>query len=138
MSTIFDTTREKLTTLVKAFHTTYYPTMEVNYPNRTITDVEQAEDPFVKIEWTMKPEAMSLPYRNCVRVSGLLILNHYVREGSGSKVHNDYSDLLLTHLAMKTLDSVNFFELNPINSKVLKGFDSTMNAINYEIEYFNV
>lgn len=138
MSSMFNTTREKLQTLVKAFHDTNYPTMEVNYPGRFITDTEKIQVPFSKIEWSMKSRDMGLPSRNCVRIEGQLIFNHFAREGSGSKVFNEYSDLLFTTFGLKTLDSITFYELQPYDNAGKIGFDGVMNSIRFTADYFNV
>ncbi len=134
----YNTTREKLMTLVKTFHDTNYATMEVNYPGRMITDVEQAQDPFVTMEISMTSENMCLPSRNTVRIEGQLVLNHLAREGNGSKIFNDYTDLLMDYLGLRTLDSINFYEVQPYNNKNIRGFDGVMNSVMFDIDYFNI
>jgi hypothetical protein len=135
---VYDTTRAAIEARIATFQAASYPTMEVNYPKEIITDVEQAQDPFVQIEIVMRSKDMSMPSRNCVRVEGQLIFNHYARKNSGSKVFNDYTDALMNYFGLRTLDSITFLEVQPYENQNLEGFDGIMNSVNFTVEYFNI
>lgn len=138
MSTPFESTRVTLVTLVKSFHDSEYPSLEVNYPDDWITDVEHTSDPFVTVELTMRPQNKGLPHGQCVEVSGQLILNHFSRINQGMKLHSDYTDKLITYLGYKTLSGVTFRDVIPYDNTGIPGFKGIMNAVNFEIEYFNI
>ena len=134
----YNATRETIITLLKTFHTASYSSMDVNYPGRMITDVEQATDPFVTVEISMKSEDMGLPSKNCVRIEGMLILNHFARKNSGSKVFYDYSDALMDYLGLETLESISFYEVQLYENSGIPGFDGKMNTVRFTIDYFNI
>ncbi len=135
--TPYETTREKLAALVKSFHDTYYPTMEVNYPDRWITDIEKASQPFSHMEFTFNPKHLDLQANRCVRVKGQLVLNHFTRANQGDSVFGEYTDNLHNFLGLKTLDLVTFREVEAYSNKQIDGFSGKMNSINYEVEYYN-
>ena len=137
MSTLYETTRQKVTTAVAAFHAAHAPTMEVNYPGKFLTDPEQATAPFVTIEIDMSMQQMSLPARNCVRIKGMLIFNHYGRAGLGKKVFTDYTDLLYSYFCMRTIAQVTYWSVNPYNNVAIPGYDGIMNVVDFSIEYTN-
>jgi hypothetical protein len=112
--------------------------MEVNYPKKFITDVENSSDPFVTVELSKTPRHMGLPYKQCVEVSGTLYLNHYARINSGSKLFDDYTDLLVAHFMGNNIDLVQFRNVTPFDNEGIPGFNGITNAINYEIDYFNI
>lgn len=134
----YDATRIKLETLVQSFHAANYPTMEVNYPKRWITDVEHSVAPFcgVEISWTSK--TMGLNPRKDLEVSGALILNHYARAGKGEKLFVDYTDLVYTYFGYKTLSGINFYNVIPYPNTGKPGFDGTMNYLAFDTDYFNI
>jgi hypothetical protein len=135
--TPYETTREKITTLVKSFHAAHYPTTEVNMPKRFFTDVEHIDAPFVTVELTLRLLNMGLVKKHCVKVTGQLILNHFTRINSGFKVHSTYTDTLVNYFGLETLDGITFHEVDPFDNSGIPGFQGIMNAINFEIEYFN-
>lgn len=135
---MYDDTRKKLHAVVSAFHAASYPSLEVNYPGRFITDTEQTEDPYIIVEFTYRPKSQGLPARQCVTIAGELVLNHFARKNSGEKVFTDYTDALHTYLGLKTVSGVTFYEVNPYGDSGRPGFDGVMNIVNYEIDYFNV
>ena len=134
----YDTTRDKLMVLIKAFHLANYSSLEVNYPKRMITDVEKTKDPFVTIELPMKRKAQGIIARHCVSVEGILIFNHFAVKNSGSKVFNDYSDALFDYFGLQTLSSITFYEVQQYDNSGIPGFDGIMNTVNFDIDYFNV
>lgn len=137
MSTLYETTRQKIIAAVAAFHAAYAPTTEVNYPGKFKTDPEQVTSPFVTIELDMTMQAMSLPARKCVRIKGLLIFNHYGRSGLGIKVFTTYTDLLYSYFCMRTIDQVTYWSVNPYNNVAIPGYDGVMNVVDFSIEYTN-
>jgi len=138
MSAPYESTRVKLMSLVKTFHDTNYPTMDVNYPDKFTTDIEKIEVPFTTVELSMKPRNMGLKAGHCVQISGQLILNHYARINTGAKIHTVYTDLLITYLGWKTIDQITFREVTPFSNTGIPGFKGIMNVVNFEIEYFNI
>jgi hypothetical protein len=137
MSTLYETTRQKLMTAVAAFHATISPAIEVNYPNKFVTDVENNTAPFVTVEVDMKMQPMSLPARHCVRIKGSLILNHYGRQGIGRKIFTDYTDLVYSYFSMKTIAQVTYWSVNPYSNVGTPGYDGVMNVVDFSIEYLN-
>ena len=134
----YEITRVKLITLVKDFHDTYYPTMEVNYPKAWRTDVEHSVNPFVGVEITWESRTMGLNPRKDLRVSGALVLNHYARAGKGEKLFLDYSDLVYTYFGYKNLSGINFYSVVPYPNTGKPGFDGTMNYLTFDTDYFNI
>jgi hypothetical protein len=124
--------------LVRLFHSTYYPTIEVNYPKMFITDVENCKVPFVAVEFDMRSATMCLNPRKDLEVSGSLILTLYRRSGGGEKLFTTYSDLLYTYFGYKTLDSINFYGVLPYDRSGIPGFDGVVNYIRFDTDYFNV
>lgn len=136
--TPYETTRQAIMTLVKAFHDASYPTTEVNYPKKFITDVENSTAPFVTVELSMKSKTMGLNPRKDLEVSGELILILYARAGSGEKLFTTYSDLLYTYFGYKTLSSINFYGVLPYDRSGIPGFDGVINYIKFDTDYFNI
>ena len=134
----YDDTREALYTRINAFHALSYTSLEVNFPGRMKTDVENMQDPFVTVELDMTMRAMGLPSKQCVRVEGMLIFNHFARDNSGVKIFNLYTDALGDYFGLRTLDSITFLEVQPYNNKNIDGFDGRMNSVMFSIEYFNI
>ena len=132
----YEDTRQKIETLVKSFHDTDYPSMEVNYQDRMITDVENVFGEFVTVELDMKLKHLDMQVNRCVRVNGQLVLNHFNVKGKGSKVFTTYSDAFQNFMGLKTLLEITFYEVNPFSNKNLDGFDGRMNIVEFEIEYF--
>jgi len=136
---VYDTTRETIYTLINAFHVaSSYTSLEINFPGRMITDVENMFDPFVHIELDMSMKDMSLPSRHCVRVEGMLSFNHFARKNSGAKIFNAYTDALMDYFGLRTLDSITFLEVQPYSNKNIEGFDGKMNSVMFSIDYFNI
>ncbi len=138
MTSVFEDTRVSLLALVKDFHNTEATGLEVNYPGRWVTDVDNNDSQFISIELTMKSKPMELPQRNVLRVSGRLILNHYVRDGSGSKVLAQYSDKVFNYFSLRTVSGITFMELIPYSNVGKPGFYGTMNSLEFYKDYFNV
>lgn len=138
MAAIYNPTRQKLLSVVKDFHDTYFTLMEVNYPKKFITDVEKASGPFIVVEIIKSPRPLGLPYMHCVEVSGQLILSMYTRINSGSKIFDDYTDLLVEHFMGNTIDQVTYRNVTPFDSQGIPGFNGVSNSIQFEIDYFNV
>jgi hypothetical protein len=137
MSTIFETTRQKVMAAVAAFHAAHAPTTEVNYPGQFRTDTERVTAPFVVVELDMSMVPMSLPARHCVRVKGILALNHYGRIGSGKKIFADYTDLVYSYFCMQTINGVTYWQVNPYNNVGIQGYDGIMNVVEFSTEYLN-
>jgi len=137
MSTLYETTRQKLMAAVYAFHATIVSPPEVNYPNQFVTDVENSTSPFVTVEIDMRMEPMSLPARHCVNIRGSLILNHYGRQGIGRKIFTDYTDLVYSYFSMKTIAQVTYWSVNPYSNVGTPGYDGVMNVVDFSIEYLN-
>jgi len=138
MSDIFEDTRQRLMKVVRDFHAAEYPSLEVNYPDRFITDVEKVSGPFITVELTMRSRAMGLPLKNLVRVSGELVLNYYVREGAGLADSTKYTDALMTYLGLSTIDRVTYLEVLPYDNSGIPGFSGTMNSIEFYIDHTNL
>jgi hypothetical protein len=136
--TAYETTRQKLMTLVKSFHAASYPTMEVNYPKKLTTDVEHISDPFITVEVTLRKENVGLKAGHCVRVRGMLLLNHYARENCGDKIFTSYSDTLANYLELRTLDGISFSEVQWYNSSGIPGFEGITHAVNFHTDFFNI
>lgn len=130
----FTLTEKKFIDLVQAFHAANYPTTEVNFPGRTVTDVEYAADPFVFVEWAMRERTHGMPTQ-VYSIEGELLLHHYARINSGSKIFSDYSTALGVYLSRKTIDSVEFYDLTPYQDFGKPGFDGMSNVIRYEVQY---
>ena len=138
MSDILEDTRKRVMNLVDQFHASEYPDLEVNYPDRFETDVEEIEDPFIVVELSMTPKAMGMPLKNLVRVHGTLILNYYNREGSGLAERTQYTDSLMTFLGLSTIDRVTFLEVVPYDNSGIPGFTGTMNSVEFFIDHTNI
>jgi hypothetical protein len=130
----FEITRVKLQKVVAAFQLANYSTMEVNYPKKFITDVEQIKVPFVVVEWTRRKQTMGLP-TTLYKIYGELLITHYARKGSGDKIFSDYSSLLDHYIARETLEGIQFHDVNPFDNAGIVGFDGTANTVNYEIQF---
>ena len=135
--TASETTRQKLLTVVKAFHAAKFPTYSVNYPNKWVTDTEKEMDPFVSVEFSLEPQHMSMRASKCLRITGDLVCNFFVREGTGSKQSTTYTDEMHDYLGLQVQEGITFWEVKPFNNRNIKGFDGTMNTVRFEIEYFN-
>jgi hypothetical protein len=109
--------------------------MKVDYPNLTVVDPEKDPE-FVKVELDMEARHLDLSARRCVRISGYLYLSHYKKCGFGMKNFVSYSDTLFTYLGLKTLDGVTYYEVKPYNRSGLPGFDTTMNSVRFQFDYF--
>ena len=139
MSTPIEDTRQKLYALVKSFHASEYATPTVNFPGRMKTDVEKVGDEdFITVELSFETKGLGLPARQCVRVSGLLVLNQFVRKNSGEKIFTTYSDKVFTYFSLETIDSVTFEEVQPFDNSGIPGFDGRMNSARFYTDYFNV
>jgi len=134
----YETTRAKLAALVKTFHDTYYPTMEVNYPKNWRTDIEASVNPFVGVEITWSSRTMGLNPRKDLEVSGALVLNHYARAGKGEKIFTDYTDALYSFIGYKNLSGINFYSVIPYSNTGKPGFDGVMNYVKFDTDYFNI
>lgn len=134
----YETARLKLMTLVKDFHTTHYPTMEVNYPKKFITDVEHATLPFCKVELSYDSRTMGLNPRKDLEVSGMLVLNHYARKGKGEKLFTTYTDLMYSYFGYKAIDGIHFYAVIPYDNSGIPGFDGVMNTVTFDTNFFNI
>ena len=134
----YETVRQKLMTLVKSFHDTNYPTMEVNYPKNFRTDVEHIQVPFVYVELMMTSQTIGINPRADLEVSGQLVFNHCARKGAGEKIFATYTDLLYTYLGCKTINSIHFFEVIPYDNSGIPGFDGVMNTVKWKTDFFNI
>ena len=132
--TPYESTRALLFTLIDTFHTTYYSTMEFNYPKRFITDVEHAVNPFATIEWTVATNPMDLTKLN-YRVKGTVVFNLFARANSGSTIFTNFTDKLTDFFANKTLTGLNFYDVAPYSNKNIPGFDGEMNIIPFFRDY---
>ena len=136
--TPYETTRVKLLSMVKDFHTTYYPTTEVNYPKKFITDVEKAVNPFVKVEISVNSDMMGLNPRADLEVKGQLMLTMLARANCGEKLFTTYCDLLYTYFGFKTINGINFYGVNPYPREGVPGFEGVTAYIRFDTDYFNV
>jgi len=109
--------------------------MKVDYPNLHVVDPEK-DDNFVKVELEMSSERLDLTARRCLRITGAVYLSHFRRTGSGLKNFTTYSDTLFNYLGLKTLDGITYYDVKPYNRSGLTGFDSTMNAVRFQFDYF--
>jgi len=134
----YESTRQTLMTLTKAFHDANCPSYQVNYPKKFITDVEHSTSPFVVVELDMKSQSMGVTPRSDLEVSGSLILTLYSRAGSGEKLFTTYSDLLYTYFGFKTLSGINFYGVLPYDKSGIPGFDGVMNYLRFDTDYFNI
>jgi hypothetical protein len=134
-TTPFEVTRQKLYTLIDAFHTAQCPTWEINYPKRFITDVEHATNPFIVVEVSLNFKGIELT-QTCFSVRGQLAFNLFAKSNSGSKIFTDFSDKVANYFACKTLDTINFYEVNPYSNKNIPGFDGEMNIVSFDRDYF--
>lgn len=132
-----ETTSIKLRDVLIAFHAAYFPTLEVNMPYRFETDVENMQDPFIKVEIVYDTDPVGMPAKHCVTVSGQLVLNHYQRENSGEFIFNRYTDALIKRIGLETLEGITFKSVKPYPGAGRPGFDGVMNVIDFDIDYFN-
>ena len=130
----FDLAEEKLITIVNAFHSANYPTMEVNFQGKTITDLETIQDPFVKVEWLMRTRTLGIP-PECYEVTGDLVINHFVRENVGGNDHTTYAAAILAYLQRQTREAVTFDDVDTYPGSLLKGFDGMTIVVPYEVEF---
>lgn len=137
MSNPYETIRVDLTTLVADFHTTHYPTTEINYPNKLITDVEHAVNPFVRVEIGASMRRIALGTK-CFKIEGRLVLNFFARKNSGSRVFSTYTDKLVDYFSVKVLNGIIFQEVTPTANKILSGWDGEMNVIPFERDYYKI
>jgi len=133
--TPYESTRNKLYTLINTFHQANYSTTEINYPKRFITDVEHAVNPFITVEFSMNLKGRELSY-TCYRLGGQLALNYFARANSGSKIFTDFTDKMTDFFNCKTLDTITFFEVVPYSNKNIPGFDGEMNIVSFYRDYF--
>jgi hypothetical protein len=124
--------------IILDFHTANYPSLEVNTPNRFVTDVENMSDPFVVMELSLVPRAMGLPIKSLVRVSGELILNYYIREGQGVSKQLQYTDSLMSFIGLSTINKITFMEVTPYVNSGIPGFAGTMNSVEFYMEHTNL
>jgi len=132
----YGNTRKKLSDVSIAFHSANYSLLEVNYPDHFITDIEKSTE-FIVVEFVMTPRQIDLAIPICVEVTGQLVFNHHRREGGGLKPFTTYSDALFSYLGLKTIDGVTYREVQSFSKSGKPGFDSMMNVINFQIDYFN-
>ena len=136
--TPYESVRQKLMTLVKAFHAAQYPSVTVNYPGKMVTDPENATSPFVMVEVSYKSKTMGINPRKDLEVSGDLILTYYARCGSGEKLFTTYCDSLYTYFGYKTLDSINFYNVLPYQRSGIPGYDGVTSYLRFDTDYFNI
>ena len=131
----FELTRVKLKNIVDAFQLANYPTMEVNYRGRVVTDIENITNPVIFVEFSFRKKTLGLP-TNHFRIEGEVLITHYAKNNSGSKIFSDYSSKLSQYMDMQTIDGVTFEDLSTFDGTGIPGLDGTKNVINYEVEYF--
>jgi hypothetical protein len=124
-------------TEVATFMSTYYPSLEINYPDLWVTDVEHTSGPFVAVEYSIRPIHLDLSARRCIRVEGQLLLRYHWREGQGMKSSELFTDNLFTYMGLKTLNGITYYEVVPYENVLLPGFKGISNVINYDVDYFN-
>lgn len=134
---LYEATRQTILTSVAAFHGANYPTMEINYPGRWVTNTETIEDPFVRVELNYTSKGRSLPANHCRTVSGMLGITHFARSNSGSSLFTLYTDALDTYFGLKTISGITYYEVSPYGDSGKPGFDGVMNVIKFEVDYFN-
>lgn len=132
--TPFESTRVKLYALIESFKSANYPTTELNYPKRFITDVEHAVNPFITVELTFSLLGLDLT-QTVFRVKGDLVFNYFGRANNGTKIFTDFTDKLTEYFACKTLDTIHFYEFNPYPNKNIPGFDGEMNIVSFQRDY---
>ncbi len=131
----FEKTRVKLKDIVDAFHAAKYPTMDVNYKGRMVTDLDNVVDPFSMVEFSMDQKTLGLNNKH-LKIYGDVLITHLSKKNSGSKIFSDYSSELSKYMTMKTVDGITFQDLNTFDGSGLPGFDGSKNMIYYEVEYF--
>ena len=137
--TYYEDTRKLLMTTAKAFHDANFPTLEVNYPDLWITDVESVgTEPFAAMEFNVVPEHLDISARRCIRAKGQVIYKYYWRVGQGLKSSGEYTDSLFNYLGLKTIDGVTYYEVVPYENILIPGFNGVSNIVRYEVEYYNV
>jgi len=134
---MFEDLRQKLMTVYKTAHDVSYPSLAVNYPDRTVVDPEGRSDPFVVLGVVLsKNKQMELGSRR-VKVNGEMLITYHYRPGSGLSGSTNFSDFLFNSFGLRTLSGITFKEVSPYNSAGRDGWEGTLNVIPFTIEYYN-
>ncbi len=125
--------RQEVTAAFKAIHDANYPTILVNYPNFVVVDIERQEDPFVSLELDLSQLERSAIGERELLIPGVLHVNHYFREGTGTSSTTLYTTMLNEYLGMTQVGALQFQVARPISIQTFPGWLGTMNSIGFDV-----
>jgi len=125
--------RQAVMTLFKTLHTTNYPTMLVNYPNRVSVDTENLTAPFISVEITAGGDVVldDLGSRD-VRIEGLILINYLQAIGRGTTGSAAYSDMLNAGMCNQKIGGVTYGGLKIYNVSPAPGIVGQSNKITFQ------
>lgn len=131
----FSEVKQILMTAFQVAHAKAHAAVLVDYPNRQIVDIDNQEDPFVKLfVFSPNTELASLTGDDIeVAIEGTLYVEYYFPTGSGTKSSEIYTDMLNEEFAGQTFSgvSVDPVKATVINNGNLVDWEGVMNSLHF-------
>jgi len=132
----FNEAREAISNTIYTLHTVNYAAVPIVMPNAKGLDIENEAGPFVQLEINFNVSRQLQMGAKCTKTYGHIVVSHHVREQFGLKSSMEYTDFLVTNLALQTIDDVIYREVAPTGQDLAIGWYTVFNFVPFQI--FNI